>query len=288
MRRLRTISRLGRVLGSLAVYMLIARLGSLFLPRGSLRQYQWKNKVTRRLAARILRIFHVDIAVTGSPPQEPFLLVSNHLGYLDIVLLESLCPGNFISKSEVRNWPFIGWVVRSTNTLFVNRTNHRDLVRVNELITRALAAGESVVFFPEGTSSAGAQILPLKPSLLESAATHRIPVSHVTLKYETGAGDPPASEAVCWWGDMEFFPHMFLLAGCGKIQATVHFGATPVAAPQRKELANLLERAMKSTFEPSAPTEASAPSIAEVKTDSASSTERWFHHNRRTARVDAT
>ena len=57
---------------------------------------------------RVLRTFVDRIEVVGPRPTRG-LLVSNHLSYLDILLLSGLSPGVFVSKSEVKAWPVFGW-----------------------------------------------------------------------------------------------------------------------------------------------------------------------------------
>jgi len=237
--------RLILVFLSLAIFMAWGRVGGLFLRTNPSAHYAWRNRVTQSLAKTILRILRIRIVVEGHPPSGSFLLVSNHLGYLDIVILESLCPAFFISKKEVATWPFIGWVVRSTNTLFVDRGNARDLLRVNELMEDALAAQRSVVFFPEGTSTDGSHVRSFMPSLLETAARLQKPVHAVGLRYETLPPDPPASLSMCWWGDMDFFPHLKALARCRTGTAHVCFVAQPITHAHRKALATGLHTAVQ-------------------------------------------
>jgi hypothetical protein len=104
--------------------------------------------------------------------------------------------------------------------------------------------------FPEGTSTRGDQVLAFRPSLLAPAAERGLPVRAACLRYETLAGDPPASLAVCWWGDAPFLPHLRGLLALRGVEATVAFDPDPVQESDRKELAEKLRRKVNSLFRP--------------------------------------
>ena len=104
------------------------------------------------------------------------LLVSNHLSYLDIVVLSSIRPCVFVAKRDVARWPLFGWLAHAAGTIFVDRERRFSTEFVNG-IHEAIAAGLPVVLFPEGTSSDGSTVLPFKSALLESAVQLRSPVA---------------------------------------------------------------------------------------------------------------
>ena len=99
--------------------------------------------------------------VEGRPPEPPFFLVTNHLSYVDIPVIGSQVGAIFIAKSEISSWPAVGFMCRSINTIFIDRTLRRDLSRVMREIDREMEHGMGVVLFGEGTSSKGATVLPL-------------------------------------------------------------------------------------------------------------------------------
>ena len=186
---------------------------------------------------RTLRVFAVQTEFTGSPPQTG-LLVSNHLSYLDVLVLVSLMPAVFVSKAEVKNWPVFGWFARLAGTLFVDRSRRSDVTRMNALIEKSLATGDVLVLFPEGTSWNGSEVLPFKSSLLEPivGAKHPLAVGH--LSYALDDGD--AANDICYWGDATFFPHLVKLMTKNHIRAHVRFASVPQPANDRKELAQQL------------------------------------------------
>jgi 1-acyl-sn-glycerol-3-phosphate acyltransferase len=201
-------------------------------------------------ARAVLRGLRVELAVSGSPPAAPGLVVANHLSYLDIPVLAACFPAVFVSKAEVRRWPLIGLMSQTMGTVFVRREQKRDLPQTNAAIAAALARGDSVVLFPEGTSTQGSRVAPFRAPLLADAARSGLPVHYASLRYATEAGDPPASRAVCWWGDMPFAPHALELFGLRRISAQVSFGDAPIQEGNRKLLAEKLWHAVEGLFIP--------------------------------------
>ena len=188
----------------------------------------------QRHARRLLKIFQLEPQVAGPVPSRG-LLVSNHLGYLDILLLASITPAVFVSKSEIKSWPLVGWLTQMGGTLFVNRGRRGQVGRMNDEIQAALDRGALVVLFPEGTSSNGETVLPFRSSLLESAAQSAHPLSVGAIQYTIEDGD--AGEDVCYWGDHTFLPHLLNLLGKRAVRATVRFAPFQRTGADRKQLA---------------------------------------------------
>ncbi len=211
---------------------------------------RWRAVNFRLWSRFITHLIGMEVQVLGHPPASPFLLVSNHLSYVDIVLLASRTPCTFVARGDLRHWPFLGPLVAVGGTLFVNRNMKRDIPRVNEQFKTPYENGVGIVIFPEGTSSTGEQVGKFRSSLLEPAAQGGLPVYYASIRYETEPGDPPAGLAVAWWGDMEFFPHLLGLFRLRRFKAKLIFGDRPVSSNDRKELAALLESRVRAEFEP--------------------------------------
>lgn len=221
-----------------------------FLAVSSQVTWRWRNRVFRAWARGVVRAFGIRIAVQGRPPHTPFLLVANHLSYLDVVLLASQLDAVFVAKDEVARWPVLGALAGGMRTIFVDRDNRRDVARVGRLIEGYLNEGQGMVLFSEGTSTRGEAVLPFKPALLEVATREGIPVSYATLGYRTAADDVPAHLSVCWWGAMTFLPHFWGLMRLREISASVSFGDHAICAADRKALAAELRRAVADNFTP--------------------------------------
>jgi 1-acyl-sn-glycerol-3-phosphate acyltransferase len=191
----------------------------------------------QRGCRRVLRVFNVRLRVRGAIPTTG-LLVGNHLGYLDILVLGALAPALFVAKLDVRRWPVLGWFARLAGTVFARRDRRQDVARVNAAVRLALASGVLVVLFPEGTSSDGATVLPFKSALLESAASTECPLSAACLHYMLADGD--AGAEVCYWRDMTLLPHLLNLLGKRGVDAAVSFAPVSKRPADRKTLARQL------------------------------------------------
>ncbi len=205
----------------------------------------WRRHVSQIYARGMARIIGMHVSVKGTPPAAPYVLVSNHLSYIDIVLLARDLGGIFVAKREVREW--IGWgtLARLAGTIFLDRKSAKDTVRVIAEIRRRTKAGDGVVLFPEGTSTKGDRVLPMKSALLESVASDGAPVQYAAISYATPIGEPPAESAVCWWGNMTFGPHFLALLQMKGFNATVSYGDSAMQSTDRKKLAKDLHRAVE-------------------------------------------
>jgi len=195
-------------------------------------------------------IMGARIKVSGRPPQPPFLLVANHVSYLDILTLASQVKTVFVSKADVGNWPLVGFLARIGGTLFINRRNKKDVLRINSLIESIFDLGGGIVFFPEGTTSMGDTVHRFKASLLDLPARRNLPVSFASITYRTPTGHPPAHTALCWWGDATFADHLLGVLNLPWYDIQVRFGDEQVQRNERKELAQLLENQVRATFQP--------------------------------------
>lgn len=220
------------------------------------------KRVTAKVWARgICLIIGLRVDVQGLPPKPPFILVSNHLSYIDIVTLMSVLPGVFVAKSEVARWPLLGPLSRVASTIFVDRQSRKDVVRVNAEIDRILSRGEGLIMFPEGTSSRGQSVLPFRSSLLQPACSAGHPVNYASVSYRTPAGAPTAEMSVCWWGDMTFGDHFWRLLQLPSIEGSISFGSRSMAADSRHELAHALQLAVTENFRPVSGTHEGEPEI---------------------------
>lgn len=210
------------------------KLATLRLP--ALR-YRLLCRATSLWGYGVARIWGMRIRVEGPRPKAPFFLVSNHIGYTDIVLVCAVCPAWFISKAEVARWPGIGPLTRMGLAVYIDRESRRDVHRMNRLVADLVRNGGAVGFFPEGTTSDGSAVLPFKPSLLQPAIELGIPVTVAAISYQTPPGQPPPSELVAWVGDEEFAPHAMRLLAAPGFTATIRFSGETVTADNRKDLA---------------------------------------------------
>lgn len=122
----------------------------------------WHGAVVRALGLRI--------RVTGEMSERrPLLIAANHISWADIVVIGSLFDVRFIAKSEMSNWPVMGFLSKLQRTVFVERERRRKSGEQASEIATGLAAGHAMVLFPEGTTADGNFVLPFKSSLFGAA-----------------------------------------------------------------------------------------------------------------------
>ena len=208
-----------------------------------------------RLLTRLLRINvkMVGVRVTG----RPVLLVSNHISWVDIVVLASIAPMVFIAKREVASWPLIGAAAKVQKVVFVDRTRRQQTPATVREIAGRLSDGHPVVLFAEGTSSDGNRVLPFRSALIGAVETacNDARLGEVTLQpmsicYTGFQGMPmsrPQRPLVAWYGDLDFFPHFAAFLARGVVDAMVSFGE-PIAVTadhDRKDVTRKLEIAVR-------------------------------------------
>jgi lyso-ornithine lipid O-acyltransferase len=190
----------------------------------------------QRHSRRALRIFEVRISIAGLVPAAG-LLVSNHLSYVDVLVISSITPASFVAKREVKFWPVLGLLAQMAGTVFVDRQRKTQVAQTNSQIQAALDSGALVVLFPEGTSSDGHTVLPFKSALFEPAAGRTQSVTLGCIQYALDDGD--AGAEISYWGGHTFFPHLLNLLGHRGFRVAIRFAPFSSPAADRKELARV-------------------------------------------------
>ncbi len=210
----------------------------------------WRQKIFQAWARSFVRISRMKIEIVGTPPTAPFFLVCNHLSYTDVPALLSVVDSVFVAKSEVREWFAAGRICRDMGTIFINRSNRRDIPRAGGEIIKRFEQGEGVTVFPEGTSTVGETVLPFNSSFFEFAARADLPISYASISYRTPSNHPKATETVSWWDEKSFGEHLWYLFQAKEFTATIQFGDTPIRNADRKELARMLREKVLENFVP--------------------------------------
>jgi 1-acyl-sn-glycerol-3-phosphate acyltransferase len=142
----------------------------------------------------LLKLLNVSVKIQGQPQTSgPLLVVLNHISWLDILVMLAAQPVCFVSKSEVKHWPVIGWLATNAGTLYIERTSRRDAMRVVHQVAENLYGGRIIAVFPEGTTSDGTAVLPFHGNLLQAAISARSPVQPVALQFLEQNGQRSAS-----------------------------------------------------------------------------------------------
>ncbi|MBU6459620.1 MAG: 1-acyl-sn-glycerol-3-phosphate acyltransferase [Proteobacteria bacterium] len=161
------------------------------------------RRVVIRLWSRLLLlILGIRIDLKGKLPEGGALLVANHVSWLDIFVINSHRATHFVAKSEIRDWPVLGFLVGRAGTFYLDRGRGRDALRVMHHIRAVMEQGEWVALFPEGGIGDGLTVRPFRGFLFESAAGQSVPVCPIALKYTDEQGLPHLAPI---WFDVSFF-----------------------------------------------------------------------------------
>ena len=184
-----------------------------------------------RFCSAALRGLGVKLTLEGTFPARG-AVISNHLSYVDIVVFAGLQPCVFCSKAEIEQWPLIGWMTTMSGTVYVERGRGGSAMKAKLGMQAAADAGLPVVFFPEGTTTNGEELLPFHSGLLAQAMAVKEPITAAYLSYtleqENGA-EVSVEDDVCFWGETPMLPHIFRFLGLKGVHATLRFAPTPIA-----------------------------------------------------------
>lgn len=215
--------------GTLKVIYYFARYGLELVftqPKTRMERAAWLH----RFCAATLKGLGIVVTTEGTMPSHS-AVISNHLGYADIVVFAAVHPCVFCSKGELARVPVLGWFVRMAGTVFVERGQGGSAIKARADMQEAFNDGLPVIFFPEGTTSSGEQLLPFHSGLLAQAMEVGMPVTPGFLRYTLDEPNPGAVIAndVHYWGDGSMWPHIWRFLSLRGIHAHVRFAAAPIA-----------------------------------------------------------
>jgi 1-acyl-sn-glycerol-3-phosphate acyltransferase len=186
------------------------------------------GKVMRCFTTILKILLNVRISAHGVHDhlrQGGYFIISNHLGYLDGIVLGSLFPVVFLTKREVRQWPVIGQLLTLLGTVFVDRQDKKEILPVLNCISNNLKAGANVLLFPEGTSTNGENLALFQSAFFAAPLLARAPIVPITLSYRLIDHEPVSAanrDRIYWYGDMSFIPHLWQLLVTRRIDVAVN------------------------------------------------------------------
>lgn len=222
------------LMGFFTILLVFPRLGS--------EQRQLRTQVWSR---GMLRCIGIALIVKGNPALNgPLLLVANHMSWLDITALHAARFCRFVSKADIKKWPFIGMLASGIGTLFIERESRRDAMRVVHHMAASLQAGDVLGVFPEGTTSDGSGLLPFHANLFQAAIAANAPVQPVALKFvDTRTG--LQSTAPNYVGDDTLVGSVWRTLTTPDIAVVIHFGEPQLPdGRDRRALALALQQAV--------------------------------------------
>ena len=187
-----------------------------------------RTLAVRDWSREVLRILGVELVVQGEVPERgPALVVANHVSWLDILVMNAAQPARFVSKADVKRWPLLGSLITGAGTLYIERENRRDAMRVVHHVAERLQAQDLIAIFPEGTTGDGTALLPFHANLFQAAIAAEAPVLPVALSY-VHAGGATRHDAPVYIGDTTLLASMWATVRATDVQALVSFGDAQV------------------------------------------------------------
>lgn len=197
------------------------------------KHWKWVTRWTQWWGRGNCFCLNIHYRIEGNPKLPPgALVVSNHVGSPDIFILASCFKTFFVSKSDVRSWPLLGKMADVGATVFIDRSQRRQVAGMVEGVGERLRNGFHVALFPEGGATRGDSVYPFMSSVFEAAVQEARPVVPVAIRYHDGH-----TPSMACWADIGFIQHMVRLLTFPKLEATVHILPPEEPDTDRHELA---------------------------------------------------
>jgi 1-acyl-sn-glycerol-3-phosphate acyltransferase len=242
--------RWARLIAHICVAMFL--VGAVFPRVSELR----RARITRWWSRKTLRIFNVILSVCGERPKEGernLMIASNHISWLDIFVINAAHPSRFVAKSEIRDWPIAGWLSDRGGTIFIRRTKRSDTARIKNDMHDVLAAGATIGFFPEGTTTSGDHLHKFHTSLFEPAVVNRASIAPSAIRYLNSEGERAGGAA--YIGELSFAESLAQIIGQKSMIAEITFAPRVNAAGKsRREVALQTEAAVAAILNVPIPT----------------------------------
>lgn len=115
-------------------------------------------------------------------PRNPYVVVSNHESFADIILLSHLpWEMKWLSKIELLRIPILGWTMWAVRDIGVDRGKRSSARDAMNACRQRLSRHVSVMIFPEGTRSASGELLPFKDGAFRLALDAGVPILPLAL-----------------------------------------------------------------------------------------------------------
>ncbi len=232
------------VILSFMLTMAVVRL----IVRGRWRQVFWSSRILSRYSQACLWVLNIKSTYRGEEfiqDPEGILFVGNHLTYVDVLVISARVSACFVTSTEIKESLGLGQICIMAGCLFVERRNKMNILSEVSEITRGLEHGLNVAIFPESTSTNGEQVLRFRKPLFVGALACKAPIIPFCLNYRRVGRDPISRQTrdkIFWYGDMDFIPHMWALAGSGGVDVELTF-LPPIFQKEAEEATSVVQRA---------------------------------------------
>ena len=190
------------------------------------------------------KIIGLTTRIHGRVPQnDGVLLVSNHIGYLDVLAHAVNFRLRFTPNDGIKHWPLVGWLVALSCPIWIDRKNRRKAAGYAVEFRQTMANGVSLLVYPEGTTTDGKHgLLPFKSTAFSTVDSHRAIVPMILTYRQIPENGAPAA----WFDDTSFGRHALGVLGLKKVEIDIYILPEMYAAEneERKALANRVREAM--------------------------------------------
>ena len=201
--------------------------------------YSLRSKCIQSLSRTLLSIFNIRLTIHGNREllndRQSALVVSNHISWIDIHVINTVSPVIFVAKSDVAKWPIFGWIAQQIGTIFIVREKISDIKRVLNLMVQYLQSHKKVCIFPEGTSTDGKSVLPFRSNLLQAAINSQARVIPFCITYKERGR---YSDVTAFIGDMGLIDSIKKMLKSSDMEVHVHILEPLSDIHSRKELAD--------------------------------------------------
>ena len=177
-----------------------------------------RDTIKTRWLRRFGAIVKLHVSHDGELPEPGVILVSNHISWLDIIVIGQYLPAYFVAKSDILSWPVIGYLARQVGTIFIRRGDKQHIRTTAEKMIWLLKQNSNIIAFPEGTTTKGDEVLHFHASLFQPALLTKSAILPVALQYQG-----VAKELAPFVGDDGFVPHLLKMLTLDKIEVRLDF-----------------------------------------------------------------
>jgi len=208
-----------------------------------------RRQMNRAWSLKMLRLCGLNLVVhnDGARLDAGALVVSNHVSWIDIYVINAWRPTPFVSKAEIRRWPLIGWFAEKLDTVFIEREKRSDAKRIMHELAARLERGELMCVFPEGTTSDGLALKPFHSNMFQAAVEAGKPVQPICILYADARGGQTTAPA--YIDDLSLQQSLDALLKGGPITAHVYVGDAIEPGVDRRELAVRAQQAVAAALD---------------------------------------
>ena len=195
-------------------------------------------KIIELWSTWFLKILKIKLTVneisTNIENKSKYFFAANHISWVDIVILNSIKPSSFVAKSSIRKWPFLGFMISMSNTIFIDRVSKKSLKLAFSKVSSVLNRS-SVVIFPEGKATLGKSVNVFHSNFFQIPINKKICVNPISIRYKKEGN---FTDVIAYVGDDKLLNSLLKIINLNGFEAVINLhDQIPTNDKNRKELA---------------------------------------------------